>query len=76
MTLSGLQSCGYAIEERNEVPLTPKTTKKSPNAAYNNKLEVETVRQVEQMSTEPDSMWMEALLVMERILGLDHPEAC
>ena len=45
-----------AIEERNEVPLTPKTTKKSPNAAYNNKLEVEIVRQVEQMSTEPDSM--------------------
>ena len=62
------------IEERYEVPIIPKTTKKSPSAAYNNKLEVETVREVEEMSSEPDLMWMQALLVRERILGLEHPE--
>ena len=65
-----------AIEERYEVPVIPKTTRKSPCVAYNNQLEVETVIEMEQMSTEPDSMWMQALLVRERILGIEHPETC
>ena len=64
------------IEERYEVPIIPKTTKKSPSAAYNNKLEVETVGELEQMSTEPDLMWMQALLVRERILGQEDTETC
>ena len=54
--------------------MIPKTTKKSPTAAYNNKLEVETVREIDQMSTELESMRMQALLVRERILGQEHPE--
>ena len=66
----------WAMEERYEVPVIPKTTRKSPCVAYNNQLEVETVIEMEQMSTEPDSMWMQALLVRERILGIEHPETC
>ena len=56
-----------AMEERYEdgILVIPKALDKSP-------LEVESVMELEQLISEPDSMRMQALLVRERILGPAH----
>ena len=64
-----------AMEERYEggVLVRPKSIINSPVSAYNNMLEVKTMLELEQISSEPDMMWMQALLVRERILGPANP---
>jgi len=74
--LGALKLWKRAMEERYEdgVLVIPKALVKSPISAYENTLEVETVNELEQISSEPDSMRMQALLVRERILGPAHPD--
>ena len=64
-----------AMEERYEggVLVRPKAIINSPVSAYNNMLEVKTMLELEQIISEPDMMWMQALLVRERILGPTNP---
>uniref|UniRef100_A0A2P2HZ68 Protein fem-1 homolog C-like n=2 Tax=Hirondellea gigas TaxID=1518452 RepID=A0A2P2HZ68_9CRUS len=45
-----------------------------PNPAYNYAEEVSTTEQLEELSSEPDGMRMQALLVRERVLGPAHPD--
>ena len=75
--LGALKLWKRAMEERYEdgVLVIPKALVKSPISAYENTLEVETVAELEQIISEPDSMRMQALLVRERILGPAHPMA-
>merc|ERR1711963_56128 len=65
-----------AMEDRYEdgILVIPKALVKSPISAYENTVEVETVNELEQIISEPDSMRMQALLVRERILGPAHPD--
>merc|ERR1719204_2773928 len=74
--LGALKLWKRAMEERYEdgVLVIPKALVKSPISAYENTLEVETVPELEQIISEPDSMRMQALLVRERILGPAHPD--
>merc|ERR1719511_402005 len=74
--LGALKLWKRAMEERYEdgVLVIPKALVKSPISAYENTLEVETVNELEQIISEPDSMRMQALLVRERILGPAHPD--
>merc|ERR1719195_1245961 len=74
--LGALKLWKRAMEERYEdgVLVIPKALVKSPISAYENTLEVETVAELEQIISEPDSMRMQALLVRERILGPAHPD--
>ena len=60
-----------ATEERYEdgVLVIPKIHMKCPISGYNNMLEFETVMEPELMVSEPDFLWMQALLVRERILS-------
>ena len=44
------------------------------NPAYNHAAEVTTTDQLEELSSEPDGMRMQALLVRERVLGPAHPD--
>ena len=62
------------MEERYEdgVLVIPKTPALSPTSAYDNKQEVETKEELEQIIYDQDRMWMEALMVRERILGPSH----
>ena len=74
--LGALKLWKRAMEERYEdgVLVIPKALEKSPISAYENTLEVETVMELEQIISDPDSMRMQALLVRERILGPAHPD--
>ena len=74
--LGALKLWKRAMEERYEdgVLVIPKALEKSPISAYENTLEVETVIELEQIISDPDSMRMQALLVRERILGPAHPD--
>ena len=74
--LGALKLWKRAMEERYEdgILVIPKALVKSPISAYENTLEVETVNELEQIISEPDSMRMQALLVRERILGPAHPD--
>ena len=74
--LGALKLWKRAMEERYEdgILVIPKALVKSPISAYENTLEVETVMELEQIISEPDSMRMQALLVRERILGPAHPD--
>ncbi|XP_018026867.1 protein fem-1 homolog C [Hyalella azteca] len=44
------------------------------HAAYNHAVEVTTSEQLEELSSDPDAMRMQALLVRERVLGPAHPD--
>lgn len=46
----------------------------TPIAAYENAVEVESMRQLDDIISDPDEMRMQALLVRERILGPAHPD--
>lgn len=48
----------------------PKPQGQSPIAAFENTLEATTVEQLEEAVSDPDGMRMQALLVRERILGM------
>merc|ERR1712012_587054 len=74
--LGALKLWKRAMEERYEdgVLVIPKALVKSPISAYENTVEGETVAELEQIISEPDSMRMQALLVRERILGPAHPD--
>ena len=65
-----------AFEERYEdgILVIPKVLDKPPISAYDNMIEFGTVMELEQMIQEPHSMQMQALLVIERILGLTNPQ--
>ena len=65
-----------AMEERYEdgILVIPKALVKSPISVYENTQEVETLMELEQIISEPDSMRMQALLVRERTLGPAHPD--
>ena len=54
------------MEERYEegILVIPKALVKSPISAYKNTLEVETVIELEQIFSEPDSMRLQALLIL------------
>ena len=45
-----------------------------PVRAYNDAIEVQTPRELEQLVADPDDMRMQALLIRERILGPAHPD--
>ena len=64
-----------AMKERYEdgILVIPKLINKSPISAYNNMLEVETMMELEQIISEPDTLQMQALMVRERILGPANP---
>lgn len=49
----------------------PKPQGQSPIAAFENTLEATTVEQLEEAVSDPDGMRMQALLVRERILGMN-----
>ena len=46
----------------------------SPIPAYENAIEVQTVDELNELISDPDSMRMQALLIRERILGPAHPD--
>lgn len=62
-----------AIADRDQVPQIPKQPiGRVP--AYDNAIEVTTLRQLDEVFSDPDHMRMQALLVRERILGPGHPD--
>lgn len=65
-----------AMEERfadSSRPL-PKPVISFPIAAYENATEVVSLDQLDELTSDPDDMRMQALLVRERILGPTHPD--
>lgn len=44
------------------------------NPAYNHAVEVMSTEELEDLSSDPDGMRMQALLVRERVLGPAHPD--
>ena len=45
-----------------------------PNPAYQNNMEAATMPELEEMATNPDAVYMQALIIRERILGPDHKD--
>lgn len=65
-----------AMEERfsNQHHLVLKPVTRTTTAAYENSKEVTTLKQLDDLISDPDAMRMQALLVRERILGPSHPD--
>ncbi|KAI1301337.1 Protein fem-1 -like protein C [Halotydeus destructor] len=63
-----------AITERNEEPKLAKHPQPKAVEAYDGAVEVESIRQLDEVFSDPDHMRMQALLVRERILGTTHPD--
>jgi len=74
--LGALKFWKLAMKERYEddIMKITKPVQQSPIAAYENSVEVTSLRQLEEIISDPDEMRMQALLVRERILGPAHPD--
>ena len=71
-----LQSWRHAMEMRYKDPsdVIHKENKAIPNTAYQFSVEAVSLRELEEIATNPDAVYMQSLLIRERILGPDHKD--
>ena len=69
-----LKILSITISDRYRDPNSPilKQKTEDPNPAYQLAMEATNMEELEEIATNPDAVYMQSLLIRERILGPDH----